>query len=350
MIEIIKHKKEWNEQLAMVKHLDFYHTYDYHHLSKNDDELPILIKYTDGLTSLVLPLLLRNIDNSDFKDATSVYGYVGVLALNIDKQFKKENFHKELNAYFNENKIIAVFSRLHPFLEHQEEIHEGLGTITALSKVVYKDLSETLEDQRAKYNRRLKTYLNKSRKVCTVIEGKIEENLESFIDLYLENMKRVNADESYFFDTDYYYRLLTSSDINSKLMLCKLNETQEIIAGAIFIKTGNIVQYHLSGLSEDYFELNPIKLIIDEMRIESTNEGFKYLNLGGGRGSKEDSLFKFKSGFSKDYKTFKIWKYIVDENAYRILTENHLGTQLENDDLDIGYFPAYRSPIKVSLE
>lgn len=347
MVKSIKGKIEWDEQLAMVDHHDFYHTYDYHHLSKNNDELPILIKYTDYKTTLILPLLIRAIENSDFKDATSVYGYAGLLALNIDEQFKKENFYNELNAFFNENKIISVFSRLHPFIEHQEKIHESLGKVIPYGKIVYKDLSDTLEVQRAKYNRRLKTYLNKSRKLCTVIEGKIDKHLDTFIHLYIENMKRVNANDSYFFDADYFYKLLSSKDINSELLLCKLDETQEIIAGAIFIKTGDMVQYHLSGLSEDYFKLNPIKLIIDEVRIRSTMEGFKYLNLGGGRGSKEDTLYKFKSSFSKDFKVFKLWKYIIDEDAYRMLSEKHLGKPLEDDDLYLGYFPAYRTQIEI---
>lgn len=345
MIEIINDKKEWSTQLSMAQHFDFYHTYDYHHLSKNDDESPILIKYTDGFTTLILPLLLRSIKNTEYKDATSVYGYAGVLILSIDKQFKKENFHKELIQLFNENNIIAVFSRLHPFLETEESILDDLGKITSLGYVVNIDLTDSIENQRAKFNRRLKTYLNKSRRSCTVIEGNISEHLELFIELYNENMKRVDADDCYFFETDYYHKLLSSEDIDSSLMLCKHNETQEIIAGAIFLKTGDIVQYHLSGLSEEYFELNPIKLIIDEMRIQATHKGFTHFNLGGGLGSKEDSLFQFKSSFSKNYKTFKIWKYIVNEDIYKILAENHLKTQLKNEDLDKGYFPAYRAPI-----
>ncbi|WP_296317555.1 peptidoglycan bridge formation glycyltransferase FemA/FemB family protein [Winogradskyella sp. UBA3174] len=347
MIEIIRDKYQWSEQLSLVKQLDFYHTYDYHYLSKKDNELPILIKYTDGFTSLLFPLLLRNIENSNYKDAISVYGYAGLLALNIDENFKKENFHNELNAFFNENKIVTVFSRLHPFLDCQETILDELGTITTLGKVVYKDLSDTIENQRAQYNRRLKTYLNKSRRLCTIIKGKIEDHLDSFINLYIENMRRVIADASYFFDKEYFVQLLSSSDFNSEFSLCIHNESQEIIAGAIFIKTGNIVQYHLSGLSEDYMDLNPIKLIIDDMRIKSTKEGYKYLNLGGGKGSKEDSLFKFKSGFSKDFKDFKIWKYVVDENAYKLLTENHLGCEIGIASQNKDFFPAYRSKLEM---
>ena len=40
MIEIIKDEKSWRDQLSLVEHIDFYHTYDYHQLSKEEDETP----------------------------------------------------------------------------------------------------------------------------------------------------------------------------------------------------------------------------------------------------------------------------------------------------------------------
>lgn len=344
MIEVIKDKKDWNEQLDTVEHFDFYHTYDYHHLSKNEDESPVLLKYSNQGTILVLPLLIRSISNSEYKDATSVYGYAGVLALNIQDDFDKEDFHKELNTFFNAEKIISVFSRLHPFFEQEEGLLEGLGSITTLGKVVYIDLNDPIDIQRQKYSRRLKTYVNKANKSCTVIEGNTEEHLETFIELYHENMKRVDADDSYFFSKAYYKQIFSDSDLNSELSLCIDNETKKIIAAAIFIKTGNMVQYHLSGLSEDYMELNPIKLIIDKERIKATEEGFKFFNLGGGRGSEEDSLFKFKSSFAKNFKEFKIWKHIVNEDIYNELAEKHLSTDTETD-----FFPAYRAKSVITV-
>ena len=339
MIEVLKEKKEWNEQLKMARHIDFYHTYDYHQLSKKENESPILIKYTEGSNSIAIPLLLRSIENSNYKDAISVYGYAGIIVLNIDNQFKKENFHKELKTFFKNNDIVSVFSRLHPYLEHQESILDGLGKTTTLNKVVYIDLNETLDNQRKMFNRRLKTYINKSRKTCTVIESKLKNHIKTFVHLYHENMKRVNANSSYFFNNEYFDQLLSSKDFDSELLLCIHNDTQEIIAGAIFIKKDDIVQYHLSGLNDAYLNLNPIKLIINEERIKSTNEGFKYFNLGGGRGNQEDSLFSFKSSFSKKYKTFRTWKYVVDENAYSILAKKHFGNEYQNID----FFPVYRA-------
>lgn len=340
MIEVIENKKEWNKELELLKDVDFYHTYDYHHLSKNSNESAVLIKYTDGSTSLFLPLLIRDIDNSIYKDATSVYGYSGVLSLNMSDKFKTEEFYKELNVFFNDYKIISVFSRLHPFVNHQEAILSGLGTVANLGKVVYIDLTDTIENQRKMFNKRMKSYLNASRKSCTVIESKLENHLQTFIKLYHENMKRVDADTNYFFEDSYFHQLLTSTDFSTKLYLCSHNETQQIIGGALFIEKGGMVQYHLSGYDEDYHDLNAIKLIIDEVRIRSTQNNFTFLNLGGGRGSKEDSLFTFKKCFSKNTKQFKIWKYIVNEEVYGALVQKYLGSSLMTESNE--FFPAYR--------
>lgn len=348
MIEAIIDKKAWMLQLNMVEHSDFYHTYDYHMLSKNEDEEPVLLKYTNGTTAILLPLLFRSIEGSSYKDATSVYGYAGPLVIHLDNNFDREEFREEFNSFLNRNKIISIFSRLHPYLDHQEMILDGLGIITGLGNVVNIDLTDSIENQRAKFNRRLKTYLNKARRSCSVIKGNVEEHLDDFIRLYHENMKRVDADDSYFFSKDYYKSILESDEYESELSLCIYNETQEIIGASMFMKKGNIVQYHLSGLSEDHFELNPIKLIIDEMRIKSTEEGYKYFNLGGGLGSREDSLFRFKSGFSKDFRAFKTWKYIVNKEAYRARTYDVLGKDFDFSTVD--FFPAYRLKKKKAIK
>lgn len=343
MIEVIKEKTEWNEQVALSENHDVYHTYDYHHITKKTDEIPILIKYTDGANFLLLPLLIRPIEYSHYKDAISVYGYAGILSSTLNEYFNKESFHNELNTFFKEQNIISVFSRFHPFLEHQEAALEGLGTIVNRGKVVYIALSETLENQRKMYHRRMKTYLNKSRRTCSVVESNSVDDLDTFINLYHENMNRVGADSSYFFSKKYFQQLLSSDDFTAKLVLCIHNETQRIIAGALFMEKGECLHYHLSGLNEKHSDLNAIKLIIDEMGIKATMQGLNYLNLGGGRGSEEDSLFNFKASFSKNFKEFKIWKYIVDQDAYRMLVEKHLESPLETVIENIGFFPAYRS-------
>src|SRR5680860_565729 len=79
MIEIITDKEEWNSFMKLVGHFDFYYSYYYHLLSKKDEEEPMLIAYRETGMLIALPLLVRDIEGTSYKDATSVYGYTGPL-------------------------------------------------------------------------------------------------------------------------------------------------------------------------------------------------------------------------------------------------------------------------------
>ncbi|WP_297695294.1 GNAT family N-acetyltransferase [uncultured Eudoraea sp.] len=216
-----------------------------------------------------------------------------------------------------------------------------MGHTETLGSVVFVDLTMPLEEQLKFYHRRLRTYINKSRTIYTIKEANILTDLDLFIKLYYENMRRVNANEAYFFDKKYFLDLINSSDFETEVLMAKSKKTGEVAGGAMFIKKNEIIQYHLSGTSERYLDLNPIKLLIDEMRIRGTKEKFKYFNLGGGVGSKEDSLFYFKSGFSKNTIPFKVWKYMVNPKIYEDLVQQR--KDIQNCKETMHYFPRYRA-------
>jgi len=343
IIKLITKKVDWGSLINFTDDSEFYHTYDYHYLSKKDAETPILIEYTKGDETILLPLLIRKIEGTEYSDATSVYGYSGPSCRNIKENFDHSLFRKELQSLFLEMKIVSVFSRLNPFVNYQENILKGIGEITSLGKIVYIDLTKDLDQQKASYSRRLRTYINKARKQCSVRLAKSDGEIEEFIAMYYENMKRVNADESFFYNKEYFFNLLNTKEFETDLLVAIHNDSQEIIGGAMFIKKNKIVQYHLSGSKEEFLAINAIKLLIDEMRIRASNENYNYLNLGGGVGTKEDSLFYFKSGFSKDYKTFKLWKYIVNKEVYEDLVlikhQKDFATVFKSSK---DYFPSYR--------
>ncbi len=76
------------------------------------------------------------------------------------------------------------------------------------------------------------------------------------------------------------------------------------------------------------------------MRIRGNRENYSYLNLGGGVGAKEDSLFYFKSGFSKNTASFKVWKYIVNQLVYDELVQR--GKDVGKHEKFVQFFPHYR--------
>lgn len=332
----VETKQEWAAILNQVDAYDFYHTYDYHHISKREGETAQLIVYSEGKTLIALPLIIRRIADTELFDATSVYGYAGPIGKDIPPDFDNENFRTHLNAYLLERQIISVFTRLNPFVPHQDIILKDIGTVRFQGNLVNINLTKSLEEQRSEYRRDTRSRVNKARRLCTIRKAESEEDVRTFIDIYVETMEKLGADTSYFFDEDYFFNFLKCDDFKTDILLAIDNETQEAAAGSMFVKTNDIIQYHLSGTRSKFMKIAPSRLLLDEMRILGTEEGYKHFNLGGGYNSQEDALFDFKSSFSNETRIWNIWNYIVEKEIYDQLTEK---SQAPESD----FFPAYRA-------
>lgn len=329
----ITEKTEWNAILKQIENYDFYHTFDYHSISTNANETPILLTYTEGNAIIALPLLLRPIEGTPYFDLSSVYGYAGPLC-NVDPDtFDFRPFQTAFNSYLKSKQIVSVFSRLHPYIK-QEKILEHLGDLVNLGDVVNIDITLPVEESRMAYGKSNKNQINKLRRQCEVVKAESEAEILEFVDIYYENMERLNAKDHYFFSKDYFLNFMKISDFDTDILLVKHLESNTFVAGSMFVKTKNIVQFHLSGTRTEYLRLKPSKLFIDEMRLQATEQGYKVFNLGGGLGSEHDSLFEFKASFSKDFRTFQVWKYIVNQEIYDNLSK-------AKDETD--FFPKYRS-------
>lgn len=337
-INILEKKEDWAYALKKIDTYDFYHTYDYHHLSKLDNQKPILLEYIEDDKVIIIPFLLRKIFDTAYYDLTSVYGYSGPLVKNSDATFDNSKFTNALKLFFKNYNIVSIFSRLHPFFQNQDFVLCNLGEIKQLGKLVNIDLTKDITEQRMSFSKTTKRYLNKTRKICYVKSEVTEDSIDIFKDLYYENMDRVNAQEHYYFSKDYIVEFLNSNDFDAEILFAVIEETNEIISGAIMVKTNNIIQYHISGTRNEYLHLTPIRILIDEMRIKGTEQGYTFFNLGGGLGSEEDSLFNFKASFSKDFKNFKIWKYIVNSKVYDTLVSQYTDLNSNQD-----FFPLYRN-------
>ncbi len=337
MIRIITSKSEWGDALKEVRSFDFYHTFDYHQISKTRAEEAVLISYRDRKSIILLPLLLRRIFDSDYYDATSVYGYAGPLGVNIDNGFDAKRFQECLDDYFLEKKVVAVFSRLNPYIPEQDALLSGIGVIKSIGNVVNIDITKTPEAQRSAYRRDTRSRVNKARRLCSVRLARGPKDIEAFVNIYRETMEKLDADDSYFFDKEYFFNFLECEGFKTDILLAIHNDTGDITAGSMFVKTNDIVQYHLSGTKTEYMKIAPARLLLDEMRLMATKQGYRYFNLGGGYKNREDPLFDFKSSFSDDYKSFKIWTHVVDREKYREFTV--LSKVEENND----FFPAYRA-------
>lgn len=324
----------WDEIVKSSECYDFHHTSFFHHI---DNDYPCKLLYFGNISSFIaLPVVLRPIEGTGYSDITSVYGYAGPVS-----KFKNEEirtallsfFRDYFDAYCQENNVVSVFSRLHPLLE-QRGILEGLGEIVDLNRTVSIDLLIPLEQQRQVYRKSLKSELNQlRRKGYQVTRAISRPEIDAFVAIYYETMDRVQANSAYYFTHKYFYEFLDNPSFHAELLIAK--DGEKIAAGAVFTLTGNIMQYHLAGTAAEYIPETPMKLILDEARLRGNHSPANSLHLGGGvGGSDDDSLFRFKSAFSKNLNQFSVWKYLVNKVVYRELNE---GKE------DNGFFPLYRS-------
>jgi len=248
-------KENWQKVIDKCTIYDFYHTAHYHRLSeKRKEGRALLIVFEEDMYTICLPLLSRNINEiKDFEnyhgtDMTSVYGYAGPIKSHEEiPESVINSFRQEFNQFFLQEKIISVFSRLHPLIDNNF-ILSGLGEILTLGNTISIDLTLPLDEQRRRYRKRYKTKINQLRRTGIVCKkAKTKDEIDSFISIYKENMKKFNAKSQYLFSNEYFYDFLQSEDFESFVIIAVLEN--EILGGVLFTITNNIIQYHLATTS-----------------------------------------------------------------------------------------------------
>jgi hypothetical protein len=166
--------------------------------------------------------------------------------------------------------------------------------------------------------------------------------LDDFIAVYHETMQRVQAADSYFFDRAYFEGLREALGPHMHLFVCFLE--QQVVCAGLFTLMQGIVQYHLSGSNDVLGRLSPSKLMLDTVRLWAIEQGAHVLHLGGGVGSREDSLFQFKAGFSDRRHSFEIWRWVVQPEIYQQFNSTREAWlhQQGLQPASAGFFPFYR--------
>jgi len=328
----------WSDIVSSSYEYDFYHTQSYHQLEK--DNRPILFVVFYGNDFIAIPFLIRSIDETAYFDCTSVYGYCGPIS-NIDfKEISNDHliyFQNELLTFFQKNKIITVFSRLHPLLSNNY-FFKNFGELVNVNDTIAINTSLKEDEQKLKYRKSNKYEINQLRKQGVIVyKAETDEDVLEFVSIYKSTMKKVAATEDYYFDIDYFNNFLNSTCFEKIILLAKHNG--KIYSGAVFTIANGIMQYHLSGSLEYEGKFSLMKLIIDEARILATNLKLKYLHLGGGfGGSDKDSLFQFKSGFSDLRFQYQNWNLVVNKTIYEQLNKS-----ANIDENNTSFFPLYRT-------
>lgn len=358
----------WNELLKNVAAKDIYFSPEYMELfgntldaeSKNFGGEPQLAFFGDEEYFILYPFFKREICRLDFYkelplnygqlyDIVSPWYFSGMLyhtrSHKSDDRLLADltnRFLLKFNDYCRSNNIVSEFMRLHPFINN--ELIPCLGAnVKKSSDVIYIDLSADVKKIVGNFTKANRNCISKSkRNNVRVFLSTDAYYVDEFYRLYTNNMDRLNASKKYYFSKPFLYKLFKLLSGNSTLFIAEYDG--KVIAASLFIYKYGFVHYYLSASDPDFNKLCPVNLIIHEAILWAKENGNRILELGGGY-SLNDSLYKFKSSFSKDSIDFYTYTKIHNEHIYKLLCDardeyDRINGNPEN--IRSGFFPAYR--------
>ena len=340
LINIETHKL-WDEIVQSFSNYDVYYLSGYvRPFQIHGDGSPTLLYYSeDGLRAIYV-FMKRGTAIKGIYDSITPYGYGGVLFEGkTDEEHLKAFYQAYLQTMQNEH-IVDNFVRYHPVLANAIPM-KSISTVIDLGKTVAIDLSspELIWENITSKNR---THIRKAEKNGVEIHHSHSwEDLLRFIPIYNATMQKDNAEEYYYFEEAFYKSIYEDLKEHFELFYATYNE--KIIAASIMLFANGNMHYHLSGSVLEYRNLDPTNLLLYQAALWGSQQGFKTLHLGGGVGSGEDNLYKFKAAFNRnsDYQ-FSIGKEIFDDQKYAELVALR-----QTNDPDFNpesqYFPLYRS-------
>ncbi|HHU80940.1 MAG TPA: GNAT family N-acetyltransferase [Acholeplasmataceae bacterium] len=351
MLEIINidESEKWDSIVKSFSNYDVYYMSGYTKAFKlHGDGEPTLIYYHDEKIRAINVVMIRDIaEDKRFKDKietkslfdiTTPYGYGGFIIEGIPNDNNLKKFNEEYSDYCRSKNIISEFVRFHPVLKNSK-INSEIYEVIDLGKTITMDLisKEQIWNDLSSKNRNVIRKAIKSG--VEVYWGRSPELIDEFIPLYNATMNKDEATDYYYFNKEFYNCVLEDLKYNSLIFYALYD--QKVISISMIIYGNDKMHYHLSASDRKYQNLAATNLLLYEAACWGCENGFKSFHLGGGLGSKEDSLFKFKKAFNKNSETyFSIGKKIFNQEKYYDL----IGIREKDteDNVETSFFPRYR--------
>lgn len=340
---------KWNTIVQGFEKYDIYYLANYTKAFKvHGDGEPTLFHYESGDIKAINVVMKRDIAvDQKFKgklpartyyDFTTPYGYGGFLIEGTITTSAVQALADEYSAYCKEAGIVSEFVRFHPLLQNAKTAKnfyevEQLGKTITVPLTPLHSIWENLRNNK-------KRWVKKAREAgVEVHSGREPELFQEFKHMYEQTMKKNNAQDYYYFSEAFYESVLHDMPDHSRIFYALYKGRK--IAMVLVIYENRQMHHHLSASEEAFSHLAPTNLLMYEIACWGSEHGFESFHMGGGVGSKEDSLYQFKEGFNKNSDTyFLIGKKIFNEDVYDYLME--MRRREVGMDESALFFPLYR--------
>lgn len=342
--------EQWDAIVRSFKEYDVYYLPGYvKAFQENGDGEALLVHYNSEKLQGIHVVMKRDImsepefqsigGGTKFYDLATPYGYGGWLIekkVQSDDELLEKMLFDEYEKWCRSNCIVSEFVRFHPVLFNHNYGMDFYNT-AYIGNTIAMDLT-TPEIIWKNFTSKNRNMIRKAKKLgVRIFNGRFPEIFQQFQEIYQATMDRDHADAYYYFDTSFYQSILEDLPRNSQVFYAALDG--KVIAASVILAANSHLNYHLSGLLEEYKNCAPTNLLLYEAALWGYENGCRSFHLGGGVGSKEDSLFEFKKSFYRGQTCpFYIGKKIYMQEVY-----DRLVSLKGNQDKEESFFPLYRA-------
>ncbi|MGL5098617.1 MAG: lipid II:glycine glycyltransferase FemX [Fusobacteriaceae bacterium] len=294
--------------------------------------------------SVIYNFLKREIpiklEENSYYDIITPYGYGGPLFSDYSDEKAleklKNQFGMEFSQYCSDENIVSEFVRFHPIIKNHEFLKKHMEIIYNRD-VVVEIFSAEEEKILESFSNSCRHATKKAKKNGIRVE--ITDDIDKFHELYIKTMERNNALDYYKFSKEFFRNTMKLLGDGAKIFSAYYGN--KIISSSITIHFGEYMHAHFGGTDPEYRDLDSNNLIDFEVIKWGAKNGKKYYNLGGGYSDGEDSLYRYKKGFTKkESYQFYTGKKIYNNEIYTRLVQER---EKEKDINDRDFFPLYRS-------
>ncbi|MCY1046856.1 GNAT family N-acetyltransferase [Corallococcus sp. bb12-1] len=288
-----------------------------HHLRAEGVTHTLVIEDGGG-SALRVPLIVRPIEGTQYRDAISPYGYPGGGLDGLGEVPKDA-------VDWAGTGLVSLFVR------DRVAGPRCFAGGTERNEVFFIDPRLPLEfPAEARRQMRRNTRLGFLSTCCPVLEASHEER-EGFKEVYRQTMVRDGAHARYFF-SDAYFEELFSSPV--AWLATTRAADGHIASSGVGVSSDGLMHYYLGGTADADLARSPAKNTVFGALVELSARLGMPLHLGGGV-RPGDGLEQFKRSFSNASSHLCTHELICEPSVYDRLSER---------SSDTGYFPAYRAP------
>jgi serine/alanine adding enzyme len=296
-----------------------------------------------------MPFLSGVEDAGTFCDIANAYGYGGPVCSASGAKARKlyEVFAAEFAIWCEAEGIASEFCSLHPLMsEHQCALFEGSIALDYIKDVVVIDLdggeTEMLKGLRKGHRSSISAARRAGVRVETV--EATPANLDVFREMYLATMKRREAASRWWLPEDFFPATVQClGPSRTTLLFAFVNDAVE--SGCLLIHDFTTAYYHFAGTFGLHPSLGVNNLLVWEAAIYAKMAGYLRLHLGGGvTASPDDSLFRFKAGFTGGRAPLHTYFTVRNQAAYDQLCERKRRFEIETAGAEVqsDFLPLYR--------